>query len=159
MKPRGRSEATELSIATGLAAVTDQDIVADVALTVFHPSATSVEAGFFSWDIGSGEVIGDPVTFRMHGLSDGLIATMDSFLARVPATDLAQVYEAMQSMVASTGTYQIEYRVTGEDGSLRSMEARGRIMPGPDGRPARMMGMVMDTTTVRAQREAEERRL
>ena len=163
MKRRGRSEVTALDISASLAAVTghadDQDLVADVALTVFQPSATSVEAGFFSWDIGSGEVIGDPVTFRMHGLSDGLIATMDSFLARVPDSDLAQVYEAMQSMVASAGTYQIEYRVTGEDGSLRSMEARGRIMPGPDGRPARMMGMVMDTTAVRAQREAQERQL
>ncbi len=62
-------------------------------------------------------------------------------------------------MVASVGTYQIEYRVLGEDGSLRSMEARGRIMPGSDGEPARMMGLVMDTTAVRAQREFEERQL
>ena len=135
------------------------EFLADVALTVFHPSATSVEAGFFTWDIASGEVICDPVTLRMHGLADGQIATMDMFLARVPATDLAQVSEAMSKMVASVGTYQIEYRVLGEDGSLRSMEARGRIMPGPDGEPARMMGLVMDTTAVRAQREFEERQL
>ncbi len=162
MKPRGRSEVTEPVISAGAATTGDHngaDIVADVALTVFQPSATSVEAGFFTWDIGSGEVIGDPVTFRMHGLSDGLVATMDAFLARVPAADLAQVQAAMQAMVASAGTYQIEYRVLGEDGSLRSMEARGRIMPGPDGLPARMMGMVMDTTAVRARREAEERQL
>lgn len=135
------------------------DIVADVALTVFHPSATSVEAGFFTWDIATGEVICDPVTFRMHGLSDGLVATMDNFLGRVPESDLGHVQEAMQSMVASAGTYQIEYRIRGEDGGLRWMEARGRVMPGPDGKPARMMGLVMDTTAARAQREAEERQL
>jgi PAS domain S-box-containing protein len=136
-----------------------EDIVADVALTVFHPSATIVDAGFFAWDIISGEVICDPVTFRMHGLSDRLVATMDTFLSRVPEDDLLQVQEAMRTMVASAGTYQIEYRVRGEDGSLRSMEARGRIMPGPDGRPARMMGMVMDVTAMRARREEEERQL
>jgi serine phosphatase RsbU (regulator of sigma subunit) len=135
------------------------DIVADVALTVFHPNATSVEAGFFTWDIDSGEVICDPVTFRMHGLKDHIVASMDTFLARVPDSDLAQVREAMAAMIASTGTYQIEYRVLGEDGSLRSMEARGRIMPGPDGRPAKMMGLVMDTTANRAEREAAERKL
>src|SRR5712691_2000065 len=135
------------------------DFMADVALTVFHPSATSVEAGFFTWDIASGEVICDPVTLRMHGLADGQIATMDMFLGRVPATDLPQVSEAMSKMVASVGTYQIEYRVLGEDGSLRSMEARGRIMPGANGRPARMMGLVMDTTAVRAQRDFKERQL
>jgi serine phosphatase RsbU (regulator of sigma subunit) len=135
------------------------EFLADVALTVFHPSATSVEAGFFTWDIASGEVICDPVTLRMHGLANGPVATMDMFLGRVPADDLAQVSEAMSKMVAAAGTYQIEYRVLGEDGSLRSMEARGRIMPGSDGEPARMMGLVMDTTAVRAQREFEERQL
>src|ERR1700683_407873 len=135
------------------------DIVGDVPLTVFHPSATIVDAGFFAWDITSGEVICDPVTFRMHGLSDRLVATMDAFLSRVPEDDLLHVHEAMRTMIASAGTYQIEYRVLGEDGSLRSMEARGRIMPGPDRAPARMMGMVMDVTALRARREEEERQL
>ncbi len=39
------------------------------------------------------------------------------------------------------------------------MEARGRILPGDDGSPAQMMGMVVDTTTIRAKQEAEQRRL
>jgi serine phosphatase RsbU (regulator of sigma subunit) len=167
MTPRGHSDVTdpvtggtssEISGAGHTAAQT-KDIVADVALTVFHPSATIVDAGFFAWDISTGEVICDPVTFRMHGLPDRLVATMDVFLSRVPADDLVQVQEAMRTMVASTGTYQIEYRILGEDGSMRSMEARGRIMPGPDGRPGRMMGMVMDVTALRARREEEERQL
>jgi len=162
MTKRGQGEIAEPIIGSATPAPEQpdtKDIVADVALTVFHPSATSVEAGFFTWDIASGEVICDPVTFRMHGLRDHLVASMDTFLARVPESDLPQVREAMDTMVATAGTYQVEYRVLGEDGSLRSMEARGRIMPGPDGRPARMMGLVMDTTAARAQREAEERQL
>ncbi len=167
MTQRGHSDVTDLVTGslsgevagTGLTDEQTTDIVADIALTVFHPSATMVDAGFFAWDIASGEVICDPVTFRMHGLSDRLVATMDVFLSRVPADDLVQVQEAMRTMVASTGTYQIEYRVLGEDGGMRSMEARGRIMPGPDGHPARMMGMVMDVTALRARREEEERQL
>src|SRR5215469_18569421 len=153
---------TELSSGSGTPVQGDnkpKDIMADVALTVFHPSATSVEAGFFTWDISSDEVTCDPVTSRMHGLADVLVATMDAFLARVPESDLLQVRQAMAAMVASAGTYQLEYRVIGDDGGLRSMEARGRVMPGPDGRPARMMGLVMDTTSTRAKREAAERQL
>ncbi len=162
MTNRGQGEFTERATRAQTPVLADhdsKDIVADVALTVFHPSATSVEAGFFTWDITSGEVICDPVTFRMHGLADRPIATMDALLARVPQSDLTQVQQALAVMVAAAGTYQVEYRVIGEDGSLRSMEARGRVMPGPDGRPARMMGLIMDTTAVRAQREAEERQL
>ncbi len=44
-------------------------------------------------------------------------------------------------------------------GTLRSMEARGRVVPGPDGLPGRMTGVVMDATTIWASREAERRRL
>jgi serine phosphatase RsbU (regulator of sigma subunit) len=160
MTKRGPDEVTKPAVSDSAAHdTTANDFMAEVALTVFHPSATSVEAGFFTWDIASGEVICDPVTLRMHGLADGQVATMDKFLGRVPATDLTQVSEAMSKMVASVGAYQIEYRVLGEDGSLRSMEARGRIMPGANGQPARMMGLVMDTTAVRAQRAFEERQL
>jgi len=135
------------------------DPVTDAALAVFEPSATSVEAGFFDWDISTGEIMCDPVTYRMHGLRDGIPATMETFLSRVPASDLERVTEQMQVMVSAVGSYQLEYRVLGRDGNLRSMEARGRVMPGPDGRPARMMGLVMDTTTMRTEREEHERRL
>ena len=82
---------------------------------------------------------------------------MDMFLSRVPESDLPQVLEAMEDMIAASGTYQIEYRVRSADGSLRTMEARGRILPGDDGRPAQMMGMVIDTTSMRAKRDAEQR--
>jgi serine phosphatase RsbU (regulator of sigma subunit) len=125
----------------------------------FRPKSTSVDAGFFTWDIATGEVMCDPVTFQMHGLPPDAAATIDTFLSRVPESDLPQLLEAMESMTAATGTYQIEYRITSADGSLRTMEARGRILPGDDGRPAQMMGLVVDTTTMRAKRDAEQRRL
>ena len=125
----------------------------------FHPSSVTVDAGFFTWDIVSGEIVCDPVTYRMHGLPEDQAATMDTFLSTVPESDLAQLREAMEHMVAAAGTYQLEYRITGPDDSLRTMEARGRVMPGPDGRPSRMMGMVVDITTMRAARDAEQRRL
>ena len=129
------------------------------AWPAFHPTSTTVDAGFFTWEFSSGEVVCDPVTYRMHGLPEDSAATLDTFLSRVPEADLPQLRAALEHMVASTGTYQLEYRVTSEDGGLRSMETRGRVMPGPDGQPARMMGVVVDTTATRAQREAEQRRL
>jgi serine phosphatase RsbU (regulator of sigma subunit) len=125
----------------------------------FRPSSTSVDAGFFTWDIGSGEVVCDPVTYRMHGLPEDPAATIDTFLSTVPDTDLPQLRQAMDDMVSSVGTYQLEYRIAGPEGDLRTMEARGRVMPGPDGRPSRMMGMVVDITKIRATRDAEQLRL
>lgn len=135
------------------------DALDDGLRASFHPNSTSVEAGFFTWDITSGEVVCDPVAYRMHGLPEDRPATMDQFLSRVPESDMAQVLRAMEQMVASSGNYQIEYRILAPDGIMRSMEARGRILPGPDGRPNQMIGVVTDTTATRAAREAEKRRL
>jgi serine phosphatase RsbU (regulator of sigma subunit) len=39
------------------------------------------------------------------------------------------------------------------------MEARGHVLPGPDGRPTKMIGLIVDTTAIRATREAERHRL
>lgn len=127
--------------------------------TAFQPTTTTVDAGFFTWELDTGELICDPVNYRMHGLPEDPSATIDDFLARVPETDMPSLREAMEQMVASAGTYQIEYRVRLPDGSLRTMEARGRVLAGPDGVPNRMIGMVVDTTTSRARRDAEQRRL
>ena len=126
---------------------------------VFRPGVTSETAGFFSWDMRANEVVCEPGTHELYGLPEDGPATMETFLSRVPAEDQADVISAMRQTMRSCGPYQIEYRVLALDGSLRSMEARGRVLPGPDGMPARMTGFVMDTTGLWASREAERRRL
>ena len=105
------------------------------------------------------EVVCEPGTYALHGLPEDGPATMETFLLRVPEEDRADLITALRQMMSSCGTYEIEYRVAALDGSLRSMEARGRVVPGPDGQPARLSGLVMDTTTIWASREAERRRL
>jgi len=131
----------------------------DHGSTAFRPTSTSVDAGFFSWDITTGEVTGDPAAYRMHGLSPETGASLETFLAMVPESDLPQLLETMEQLTEASGTYQIEYRIKSASGALRTMEARGRILTGDDGQPAQMMGMVVDTTTMRAKRDAEQRRL
>ncbi len=126
---------------------------------VFRPDVTSVTAGIFSWDLSTSEVVCERGTCELYGLPEDGPATIETFLSRVPEEDQADLIAAMRQMMSSCGTYEIEYRVLALDGSLRPMEARCRVLPGPDGRPARMTGIVMDTTGLWASREAERRRL
>ena len=125
---------------------------------VFRPGVTSVTAGIFSWDLSTNEVVCEQGTYELYGLPEDGPATIETFLSRVPEEDQADLIAAMRQMMSSCGTYEIEYRVLALDGSLRPMEARCRVLPGPDGRPARMTGVVMDTTSLWASREAERRR-
>ncbi|HWG14926.1 MAG TPA: SpoIIE family protein phosphatase [Streptosporangiaceae bacterium] len=125
----------------------------------FRPGVSAVEAGFFSWDLTTGEVTFEPGVYALHGLIGDGPVTMADLLARVPEEDRAGLVAAMREMTAACGTYQVEYRVLDTAGTQRSMEARGRVLPGPDGQPAQMTGFVMDTTTIWVSREAERRRL
>ena len=126
---------------------------------VFRRYVTSVSAGIFSWDMNTNEVVCERGTHELYGLPEDGPATIETLLSRVPEEDQADVIAAMRQMMSSCGTYEIEYRVRAPDGSLRPMEARGRVLPGPDGRPARMTGFVMDTTSPWASNESERRRL
>ncbi|MFE1177171.1 SpoIIE family protein phosphatase [Streptomyces sp. NPDC058773] len=125
----------------------------------FQANASMVQAGFFCWEISTGEVSCDPVTLALHGMPESGPSDIASFLAAVHESDLANVRDALGLIAESCGNYQIEYRVTSGDGRHRSLEARGRVLPGADGLPARMVGVVMDTTAVHERHEAERRRL
>ncbi len=130
-----------------------------VVWSAHRPRVSAVEAGFFSWDLPAGEVTFEPGIRRLHGLSGEGPATIAELLERVPEEDAPSLVAALRQMSSACGTYQVEYRVMDAAGTLRSMEARGRMLPGPDGLPGRMTGFVMDTTTIWASREAERRRL
>ncbi|MFE5216368.1 MULTISPECIES: PP2C family protein-serine/threonine phosphatase [unclassified Streptomyces] len=125
----------------------------------FQASASIVQAGFYSWEIATGEVSCDPLTLALHGMPENGPSDISSFLAAVHEADLDDVRDGLGLIAKSCGNYQIEYRVTSDDGRHRSLEARGRVLPGADGLPARMVGVVMDTTAVHERHEAERRRL
>ncbi|MFE9773153.1 SpoIIE family protein phosphatase [Streptomyces sp. NPDC005931] len=125
----------------------------------FQASASIVQAGFFCWEIATGEVSCDPLTLALHGMPEHGPSDISSFLAAVHESDLADVRDALGLIAKSCGNYQIEYRVMSGHGRYRSLEARGRVLPSADGLPVRMVGVVMDTTAVHERHEAEKRRL
>ncbi|MFD5426775.1 SpoIIE family protein phosphatase [Streptomyces sp. NPDC127084] len=127
--------------------------------SVFQPRASPVQAGFFSWDVTTGQIDCDPPTFRLHGLPEDSTPHLETFLSRIPESDLPEFIGALQSMTESGGNYQIAYRVPACDGVWRSLEARGRMLADGSGVPTKLVGMVMDTTATHERHEAEKRRL
>ncbi|MFE2320197.1 SpoIIE family protein phosphatase [Streptomyces sp. NPDC059441] len=123
----------------------------------FQPSAGPVQAGFFCWDVATGEINCDPLTFSLHGLPEDGPPHLDSFLSRIPESDLPEFVVALQSMLESGGDYQIAYRVAAGEGVWRSLEARGRVLADSAGVPTSMVGVVMDTTAAHERQEAERR--
>lgn len=112
----------------------------------FVPNAVNASAGFFSWQLDTGDVVCDEQTFRLHGLPADAEPRFETFLERVPPEDRDRLLHTLDPLLAKIGDYKLEYRVLWPGGALHTLETRGRVVAGPDGRPLRSMGVIADIT-------------
>lgn len=106
--------------------------------------------GTWSYDVRRDIVYASDQYKRLFGLSPDRQMTYELFLNAVVDEDRARtdaMNRAVIEMQAGQTDYEWEYRVRGiEDGQLRWLRARGKMYTGPDGRPLRFAGAVMDIT-------------
>ena len=118
------------------------------------PIGVSSSTGFFNWLLPTGDVVCDEQTLRMHGLPPDAAPQFESFLGQVPPEDVEDLLRMLQPLLSTVGDYLFEYRVRWPDGSLHTLESRSRVVPGPNGNPLRLMGVLVDITERRAAEEA-----
>ncbi len=135
-----------------------QPVVRRVLTPWDDPISTSIgvssSTGFFNWLLPTGDVVCDEQTLRMHGLPSEAEPTFETFLSKVPPEDVEDLLRMLQPLLSTVGDYLFEYRVRWADGSLHTLESRSRVVPGPDGGPLRLMGVLVDITERRAAEEA-----
>ena len=121
---------------------------------------TAAAVGTFDWDVRADLLVWDEQICALFGIDpatfDGRIATFWSTLVDddVPATE-----EAVRRAIETCGEYAAEYRVRHRDGSVRWIEAHGRVLPGADGKAWRLLGVARDSTELRLARDTVARTL
>ncbi len=112
--------------------------------------------GIFAWDLGADRLEWDARQYELFGVSrqEGEM-TGERALARVHPDDRAALESAIRAVVdAGQGTFRFEFRVPQPDGWVRWVAGRAQVVPGPDGRAARMVGLNFDTTQAHEAAEA-----
>jgi PAS domain S-box-containing protein len=75
--------------------------------------------------------------------------------------DFASVVETVKRATSESRPFQIDYRITHQDGSIRHFSEQGRPVSGADGRPEYIDGVIFDATEARRSeqivRQSEER--
>ncbi|MBM6579566.1 PAS domain S-box protein [Microvirga sp. BT689] len=113
--------------------------------------------GAWDWDIPHGRFTADTRFAALHGFDSaeavkGLPA--DAFFKAIHPEDRMRVRLAVAGILNGAEIFSKEYRLLASDGSIRWVHARGRSHFGPDDRPLRFTGVVLDITE---QKHVEER--
>jgi anti-sigma regulatory factor (Ser/Thr protein kinase) len=120
----------------------------------------SARLGTLRWDVRTDVLTWDDRACTVLGVEPGCLTRgIASLWDLVLHEDVAAAQEAVRAAVEGTGEYALECRVRRADGSVRWVESRGRVLPGPDGRAAQLVGVVMDSTELRSGHDPSSREL
>ncbi|MBE2320090.1 SpoIIE family protein phosphatase [Solirubrobacter sp. CPCC 204708] len=113
----------------------------------------AADIGSFDWDLRTDALQFDERLMELFGYTPATFTGhIDSFVARLHPEDRARTQAAIAKAVDRLGDYEADYRVVHEDGTVRWVAARGRVI-GNDGTPVRMLGAAYDTTAVHSAAE------
>ncbi|MGW6787531.1 SpoIIE family protein phosphatase [Streptomyces chartreusis] len=129
-----------------------------VAEAIAYPApAAAAEGGelpvnAFSLAVDTGRVeVGDGL-LGLFGIGpqqfDGRVETL---LGLTVPEDLPSLMSVVEADHMSIGDRELEFRVLQPAGPPRWLRLRGRLLPGGEGRPARLVGTVADASTLRAE--------
>ncbi|MFJ9864004.1 SpoIIE family protein phosphatase [Streptomyces sp. NPDC101165] len=105
----------------------------------------------FSLAMDTGRVeVGDEI-LRLFGIGrDAFDGKVETLLARTVPEDLPALMSVVEADHMSIGDRELEFRALQPAGPPRWLRLSGRLLPGGEGRPARLVGTVADASTVRS---------
>ncbi|RKG99768.1 PAS domain S-box protein [Corallococcus sp. CA053C] len=117
-----------------------------------------LDAGSFSLDLARGQGDADARFQAIIGLNGGVPFTLEQTARASHPEDRARLLLAIEEATEgrNEGFFLVEHRLLPSlTGAVRWVELRGQVTRGPDGRPARLLGTVVDITV--RKRAASER--
>jgi len=109
-------------------------------------ATASAETGIWIMDTGTGSVwVTDKLRDLFRFAPDEELS-FEQFAEVIYPDDRGRVKEAVRKSMTEREPLHIEYRIVHPDGDMRWIAARGRIYPGGDGLPVRLMGVSSDIT-------------
>jgi PAS domain S-box-containing protein len=103
--------------------------------------------GLFERDLRSGEGRWDKYMFRLFAIEPVLdTPPFDAAIERVHPEDRQRFLDSHREYTAGVGRYENRYRLLLPDGQVRDIHSLVETQQGTDGRPATMLGVLLDDT-------------
>ncbi|SDP09786.1 Serine phosphatase RsbU, regulator of sigma subunit [Streptomyces sp. cf386] len=136
----------------------DRECLELVAEAVAFPALPAAAEGgelpgnAFSLAMDTGRVdVGEDI-LTLFGLSpDTFDGKVETLLGLTVPEDLPSLMSVVEAGHMSIGDRELEFRILQPTGPPRWLRLRGRLLPGGEGVPARLLGTVADASTLRAE--------
>jgi len=134
----------------------------DAFLASEQQLALAVDAarmGIFDWNVQTGEITWSHHHAALFGMTtEQFGGTYDAFRQCMHPDDRAGIIDKIERSLAGCEEFGHEYRVVWLDGSEHWIEGRGRVFNDDQGRPARMVGTIVDISVRKAAEESARAR-
>jgi len=103
--------------------------------------------GVWDWNIRTGDLKWSDSLEPLHGLAPGTFGgTFDHFQQLIHPDDRDTVNAAIRQALETGGEFYVEFRNIGQNGGSHWIAGSGKVFPGDDGQPLRMIGIGLDVT-------------
>ncbi len=159
--PRFAADGRYLGFTAAGIDATDRARAVAVARDASERLALALEAGklgTWDWDMLTGQITWSAQHYLLFGLTPAMTSvTYETWSSATHPEDRAGAVATLERCVREASPYHSNYRIVWPDGSVHWIEGRGYFLPGLDGRPVRMHGMVMNIDERHAAEEEQER--
>jgi PAS domain S-box-containing protein len=112
--------------------------------------------GVWRWELGSARVRWSDELHRIYGVAPGEFGgTVEAFISFLHPDDRERVWNAIDRAVVKLEPFASEERIVRADGQTRVLFSQGRVIAGPDGTAAALVGVCHDVTE-RSEAERDE---
>ncbi|HTO64762.1 MAG TPA: ATP-binding protein, partial [Bradyrhizobium sp.] len=109
-------------------------------------AAEAAGFGVWMWTIANNRVWGSERALGLFEFPLNADVSFDQVIQRIHPDDRERVASTRDRAMQTRGNYATEYRILLADGGLRWIASRGRFYLSGAGKPARMIGVVVDIT-------------
>ena len=112
------------------------------------------DMGSWERDMITGELTWTEGQYRLFGMEPGLPVTMDSFTGLMEDAERRRVMDAARAAIENAQPFELEYKITTRDGTVKTISGRGRPVLNPAGEVVKVSGSDFDIT---ARKQATQR--
>ena len=98
--------------------------------------------GSWYWDVATGRIEWSDELLRIGGVASDFEPTYDKFMAMIPIPERGKLQDILENALTTGEGFEYETRLIRPDGTVRLLQAAGRLMTDQEGQAGRLVGTV-----------------